>query len=137
LIAAPLIVLGSAACDRERGREGLSASAPGIAGDKTGRVTEASEQGGSAQSVAGEFYEVLLKWSPAGADPRVREWLERQGLTAMPMKAGMLTLASPGQIEKSFGVSLETAQPPLALPVPRELGSSVASVTVLKPRSYH
>ncbi len=85
----------------------------------------------------GDFFEVLLKWTPSGADPRVRDWLERQGLTAMSMKAGMLTIASPGQIEKSFGVSVEGAQPPLELPVPEELRSSVSSITVLKPRSYH
>ena len=55
----------------------------------------------------------------------------------MPMKAGILTLASRSQIEKSFGVSLEDAQPPFELPVPEELRSYVSSVTVLKPRSYH
>jgi hypothetical protein len=49
----------------------------------------------------------------------------------------MLTLASSSQIEKSFGVSVEGAQPPLELPVPEELKSSVSSIIILKPRSYH
>jgi hypothetical protein len=87
--------------------------------------------------MAGGFYEVLLKWSPAGADPHVREWLQRQGLTAMPMKAGMLTIASRDQIEKAFGVSVGDGPPPFELPVPEELKPYLASVTVLKPRSYH
>lgn len=94
-------------------------------------------QAGGERDVAGGFYEVLLKWSASGADPRVREWLEGRGLTAMSMKAGMLTLASSSQIEKSFGVSVEGVRPPLELPVPEELRSSISSITVLKPRSYH
>jgi hypothetical protein len=95
------------------------------------------KQAGRGQIMAGGFFEVLLKWTPSGADPRVRDWLERQGLTAMPMKAGMLTVASRSQIEKSFGVSVEDVPPPLELPVPEELRPYLSSVTVLKPRSYH
>jgi hypothetical protein len=57
--------------------------------------------------MAAEFYEVLLRWQASGPDPHVREWLEKQGLTAIPMKAGTLTVASPSQIEELFGVSVE------------------------------
>jgi hypothetical protein len=137
-LAASLIVLGTAACNSDEGRGGLYATAPSIATDTRGIAAAAApKQAGGEQNVAGDFYEVLLKWTPSGADPRVGEWLEGQGLTAMSMKAGMLTLASPGQIERSFGVSVESAQPPLELPVPQELKSAVSSITVLKPRSYH
>jgi hypothetical protein len=87
--------------------------------------------------MAAEFYEVLLRWQPSGPDPHVREWLEKQGLTAMPMKAGLLTVATPSQIEKLFGVSAEALQPLRELNVPEELRSYVSSVAVLKPRSYH
>jgi hypothetical protein len=131
---AAFIVAAGAACD---GRGGLSASTPGTAAN-TRELGEASpKQVGGEQKVAGDFYEVLLKWTPSGADPRVREWLEGQGLTTMSMKAGILTIASPRQIDKSFGVSVEGVQPPFELPVPEELRSCVSSITVLKPRSYH
>jgi hypothetical protein len=133
-IAALPVVLDPTASSSEEGRESLSASAP-----THGReIAEASspKQAGREQNMAGEFFEVLLKWTPSGTDPHVREWLEGQGLTAMPMKAGMLTLASRSQIEKSFGVSVGDAQPPFEVPVPEELRPYLSSVTVLKPRSY-
>ena len=132
-LIALFIVLGAAML----GWGNLSATARTIATNNRGIAEASAKQGGGEQNVAGDFYEVLLKWTPSGADPHVREWLEGQGLTAMSMKAGMLTLASPSQIEKSFGVSVEGAQPPFELPVPDELRSSVSSITVLKPRSYH
>lgn len=137
-LGASLLVLGSAACDKDEGRGSIPASARSTAADtrEPGEAPFATRTGGE-QNVAGDFYEVLLKWTPAGADPRVRDWLERQGMTAMSMKAGLLTIASPGQIEKSFGVAVEGAQPPFELPVPEELRSAVSSITVLKPRSYH
>jgi hypothetical protein len=136
-VAASLIVIGTAACDSKEGHGSLSANAPSIATDTRGIVAESATQAGGEQTMAGEFFEVLLKWSPSGADPRVRDWLERQGLTAMPMKAGMLTVVSRGQIETSFGVSVEDVQPPVELPVPEELKPYLSAVTVLKPRSYH
>jgi hypothetical protein len=136
-VAASLIVLGSAACSSEEGRGSLYSTAPSIATDTRGIAAASVTQAGGEHKVAGDFYEVLLKWTPSGADPRVGEWLEGRGLTAMSMKAGLLTIASPGQIEKSFGVSVEGAQPPFELPVPEELRSAVSSITVLKPRSYH
>ena len=76
--------------------------------------------------MAADFFEVLLRWQPSGPDPHVREWLERQGLTAMPMKAGMLTVATRSQIETSFGVSGEAVQPTLELPVAEELRPNVS-----------
>lgn len=136
-IAVSLGVLGSATCDTGGERGSLTASAPDTAADKRGMAAASMTQAGGERDVAGGFYEVLLKWSASGADPRVREWLEGRGLTAMSMKAGMLTLASSSQIEKSFGVSVEGVRPPLELPVPEELRSSISSITVLKPRSYH
>jgi hypothetical protein len=137
-IAASFLILGSAACASDEG-SGSIATSPGIAADTRGVAEAASSatHAGGERNVAGDFYEVLLNWGASGADPRVREWLEGRGLTAMSMKAGMLTLVSPGQIEKAFGVSVQGAQTPFELPVPEELRSAVTSVTVLKPRSYH
>ena len=126
-LAASHIVLGCTA---------VSSGAMNRSGSIARSIAISMEPAGSTQNTS-DFFEVLLKWTPSGADPHVREWLEGQGLTAMSMKAGMLTMASPGQIEKSFGVSVEGVQPPLELPVPEELRSSVSSITVLKPRSYH
>ena len=138
-VTALLVLIGSAACDSGEVAGSLPANRPSTTAiDTTGSAeTTFSSRAGEEQNVAGDFYEVLLKWGASGADPRVRQWLEARGLTAMSMRAGMLTLASPGQIEKSFGVSIEGAEPPLELPVPEELRSSISSITVLKPRSYH
>lgn len=47
-----------------------------------------SQQAGGEQSVAGDFYGVMLKWRATGADPRIGEWLEAQSLTTKSVKAG-------------------------------------------------
>jgi hypothetical protein len=137
-IAALPIVLSSTASGSEE-RRGNGSAAERATATVANRMAEASpsKQGESEQDMAGDFFEVLLKWTPSGADPHVREWLEGQGLTAIPMKAGMLTVASRSQIENSFGVSVEDVQPPFELPVPEELRPYLSSVTFLKPRSYH
>jgi hypothetical protein len=137
-IAALPILLGSTASSSDEGRGSGSVAERSVAADIR-EIAAASppKPADREQNMAGDFFEVLLKWTPSGADSHVREWLERQGLTAMPMKAGMLTLASRSQIEKAFGVSLEDAQPPFELPIPEELRPYLSAVTVLKPRSYH
>ena len=84
-----------------------------------------------------DFLELFLKWTPKGADPQVREWLENRDLTVRPMKVGLLILGTRKQVEKAFSVSLEHLQPPAELPVPPELQPHVSSILLPKPREYH
>ena len=87
--------------------------------------------------MADEFIELILIWAALGPHAQTREWLEKQGLTVMPMKSGLLITGSQRQIEKVFRVSLDNQQPPLRLPVPEELAPHVSSVSWPRPREYH
>lgn len=136
-VAALPIFLGCTTSGSEEGRGSGSAAERSVATVAEGAAEPwSSRQAGGEQDMAADFYEVLLRWQPSGPDPHVGEWLERQGLTAIPMKAGTLTVASRSQIEKLFGVSVEAGQPGAEPQVPEELRSYVSSVSILKPRSY-
>ncbi len=77
-IAALPIVLGSTANSNEEGRGSGSAAEGSIAAATKGMAEPCSfKRAGREQNMAGNFFEVLLKWAPSGPDPHVREWLER------------------------------------------------------------
>jgi hypothetical protein len=84
-----------------------------------------------------DFVEVFLKWAPNGDSVQVQAWLEQRGLSTLRMKQGLLVTGTRSQIEEAFAVSLDNPRRPLELPVPDDLRSHVASLTVPKPRSYH
>jgi len=84
-----------------------------------------------------DYVELFLKWTADGEAPQVQTWLEKNGLSTMRMKHGLLITGSLQQIETVFGVSLKNKQPPIELPIPQELAVHVAAITLPRPRSYH
>ena len=84
-----------------------------------------------------DFVQLFLKWSSAGEHPEVKAWLERNGLSSMPMKQGLLVTGNRQRIEKAFAVSLENVQGPFELPIPEDLTQHVSSIALPRPRSYH
>jgi len=84
-----------------------------------------------------DYLELILRWSAQGENLEAKSWLEKNGLSTSRMKNGLLITGSRSQIETVFSVSLENRELPFLLPIPVELQSSVASITLPKPRSYH
>lgn len=84
-----------------------------------------------------DYIELFLKWKESGENRQAKAWLQKNGLSMLPMKNGLLITGSRDLIEKVFSVSLENKQPPFELPVPAELQPFVESITLPRPRSYH
>ena len=68
-----------------------------------------------------DYIELFLKWKGSGESPQIKAWLQKNGLSVLPMKHGLLITGGRQQIEKVFSVSLENKQPPFGLPLPGEL----------------
>lgn len=83
-----------------------------------------------------EYVELFLKWAK-GESPEVKSWLERKGLSTIPMKDGLLVSGSRDQVEKAFAVSLENRELPFTLPIPKDLAPHLASIILPRSRSYH
>lgn len=79
-----------------------------------------------------EHLEVLIELRPDGSRERVASWLERRGLTALPMVAGILAAGDAGAFAAALG-----ADPRGAVRVPEELSEHVASITPVPPREMH
>jgi hypothetical protein len=84
-----------------------------------------------------DYIELFLKWTGSGESQQTKTWLQKNGLSMLPMKQGLLITGSRQQIENVFSVSLENRQLPFELPIPAELQPFVASITLPKPRSYY
>jgi hypothetical protein len=87
--------------------------------------------------MAGDYLELFLKWAPGGENPDVKAWLAKHDLSVMRMTNGLLVSGSRPSVEKAFSVSLQDVQGSFEVPVPDELKSHVASITLPGPRSYH
>ena len=84
-----------------------------------------------------DYRELFLKWNPEADQEFVRRWLEQRNFSTSKMTTGLLLLGTRTTIEQTFSVNLVDIEPPLELPVPPELESHVASITLPRPRSYH
>ena len=84
-----------------------------------------------------DYIELFLKWKGSGESPQIKAWLQKNGLSVLPMKHGLLITGGRQQIEKVFSVSLKNKQPPFGLPLPGELQPFVESITLPRPRSYY
>jgi hypothetical protein len=79
-----------------------------------------------------EHLEVLIELRPDGSRERVTSWLERRGLAAVPMVAGILATGDADAFAAALG-----ADPRDAVRVPGELSEHVASITPVPPRQLH
>jgi hypothetical protein len=84
-----------------------------------------------------DHIELILKWIPGAATAEAAAWLSDRGLTALPMKQGLLVSGRRSDVERAFSVDLSDANLPYQIPIPAELSGNVASITLPKPRSYH
>jgi hypothetical protein len=84
-----------------------------------------------------DHVEALLLWNEGGADESVPRWFRDHGFGVAPMRAGLLVSGPPSQFETVFGVDLVNAEPPIQLPLPRNLKQHAASFGIPKPRQYH
>jgi hypothetical protein len=82
----------------------------------------------------GDFIEALLLWNEKGSSDSVSQWLQKHGLTSIPMKTGLLITGTSKQFENVFSVDLKHTEPPLELPVPAEFKEHVASIVIPKRR---
>ncbi len=84
-----------------------------------------------------DYLEAVLLWSEGGPSPRAAQYLERYGLTILPMAAGLLISGDRRQFEEAFQSDLSQIQTPFALPVPPELQTVVASIVIPGERRIH
>lgn len=80
------------------------------------------------------YVEAILVWAEGGPSPFVTRWLAAHGVGSTSMRAGLLVSGPMAAFERSFGVELRNAEPPVSLPVPRDLTEVVASITIPRPR---
>lgn len=83
-----------------------------------------------------DYIEAILVWSENGPSPSAVEWFSKRGLTATPMRAGLLISGDRQTFDAVFSVGLQMLEPPVSLPIPAELMSVVSSITIPKPRRF-
>ena len=83
-----------------------------------------------------DYIESLLVWNERGASDSVRQWFVDHGFNVTPMRAGLLITGPRDRFETLFGVDLKDAEPPIQLPIPRELSPHVASFGIPRPRRF-
>jgi hypothetical protein len=83
-----------------------------------------------------DHLELIVKCTPTANAQTVRAWLERRGLSVMPMKSGLLISGSRGEIEKSLGVPVDVGDRSTTVPVPPDLKNHVAAILLPAPRSW-
>jgi hypothetical protein len=83
-----------------------------------------------------DHLELIVKCTPTANAQTVRAWLERRGLSVMPMKSGLLLCGSRREIEKSLGVPVDVGDRSTTVPVPPDLKNDVAAILLPRPRSW-
>ena len=83
------------------------------------------------------YIESVLVLKAPGTSDVVRRWFEDRGFQVLEMRAGFLVTGSMDLYEKALGVDLKEAEPPVQLPVPRQLRKYVASFGIPKPRQLY
>jgi hypothetical protein len=80
--------------------------------------------------------EALLLWNERGDSDSVRQWFVDRGFDVTPMRAGLLIAGTKAQFETVLAVDLKDAEPPIQLPIPREITQHVASFGIPRPRRF-
>jgi hypothetical protein len=83
------------------------------------------------------YVESILILNERGDSDAVRPWLVHRGFSVTPMRAGFLVSGPKDNFETTFSVDLAEAEPPIQLPIPREISRYVASFGIPKPRQVH
>jgi hypothetical protein len=84
-----------------------------------------------------DYIESLLVWNERGPSELVRRWFVDRGFNVMPMQAGLLIAGPRTRFETVLSVDLEDAEPPIELPIPREVREHVASFGIPRPRRVY
>ena len=83
-----------------------------------------------------DYIESLLVWNERGASDSVRQWFVDRGFDVTPMRAGLLIAGPNARFETVLAVDLKDAEPPIQLPIPREISQHVASFGIPRPRRF-
>lgn len=84
-----------------------------------------------------DYIEALLVWNERGGSDSVRRWFVDRGFNVMPMRAGLLISGPRSGFERALSVDLEGVEPPIELPIPREVREHVTSFVIPRPRRIH
>jgi hypothetical protein len=82
-----------------------------------------------------DYLELMASWV-GEPQPAVARWFTERGLSAQPIRGGLLLGAPRSVVESVFSVSFDMPELPHSLPVPDAQKSAIASVNVIKPRDY-
>jgi hypothetical protein len=103
------------------------------------RATESKggENGSGRLIMDTDFIESLLVWNERGPSEGVRRWFIDRGFDVTPMRAGLLISGPRAAFETALSVDLEDVDPPVDLPIPREVREHVASFGIPRPRRIY
>jgi hypothetical protein len=100
------------------------------------RVSYAEGQRARRRTVNPDYIESLLVWNERGPSDSVRQWYVDRGFDVTPMRAGLLITGPKARFETALDVDLKDAEPPIQLPIPREVSEHVASFGIPRPRRF-
>lgn len=83
-----------------------------------------------------DYIESLLVWNERGASDSIRQWFGDRGFEVAPMRAGLLIAGPKARFETVLDVDLKDAEPPIQLPIPREISQHVAAFGIPRPRRF-
>ncbi len=83
-----------------------------------------------------DYIEALLVWNERGSSDSARQWFVDRGFDVTPMRAGLLIAGPKTRFENSLEVDLKDAEPPIQLPIPREISQHVTSFGIPRPRRF-
>ena len=84
-----------------------------------------------------DYIESLWVWNERGPSELVRQWFVDRGFEVAPMRAGLLISGPRARFQTVLSVDLEDAEPPIQLPIPREVREYVASFGIPRPRRIY
>jgi hypothetical protein len=84
--------------------------------------------------MARSFVEAFLKFKPGAGAGRVRKWLEQQGLSALPIQAGLMVSGSEEVFNRVFACDMSTLPRPARLQPPAAVADEVELVEIPRPR---
>lgn len=81
-----------------------------------------------------DFVEAFTKLKPGGASAAVRHWFEQQGLTVLPMQAGLMISGSADLFNRVFDCDVLTLGRPAQLSPPAAVAHDVELIEIPRPR---
>jgi hypothetical protein len=84
--------------------------------------------------MAHNFVEAFLKLKPGPGAGRVGKWLEQQGLSVLPIRAGLMVSGSVEVFNRVFACDVSTLPSPARLQPPEAVADEVELVEIPRPR---